>query len=54
MNKFIDFLVKNKKTVCYIGIVAMIINGLFLSGFLSIIVSIISILAVIFGAKEAF
>jgi hypothetical protein len=54
MNNLINFIKKNKKNLCYLGCLMIILNGWFLSGFLSLIVSIFSIVTVIYGADEAF
>lgn len=54
MRNVIILIKKNKKNLCYLGCLLIILNGLFLSGFLSIIVSLFSIVAVIYGANEFF
>lgn len=54
MNHIIILIKKKKKNLCYLGCLLIILNGLFLSGFLSIIVSLFSIVAVIYGGNEFF
>lgn len=54
MSNVIILIKKNKKNLCYLGCLLIILNGLFLSGFLSLIVSLFSIITVIYGANEFF